>query len=223
MSDTNPLRRPGVTQVVVALLVPIVPFLVVGWWLEPAVEQWFQGEHRIETSPPVQGIAIFLGLAVDILLPIPSSLLLTVAGQSLGFLLGTLVGWMGLNTSALAGYYGGRWYGQRFYDRFGAAKASPSPGPLLDGNQIGSKMLLFASRPVPILAEACVIWAGMKRVDGWSFWLPVLSGNLLVAAFFALLGAQSREQQWMAIALFISMWIPLVILAGLRWRRIALS
>ena len=95
--------------IILALLVPIVPFVIFGEALESAIGGWL--EHPVIANRSVSAAAmIIMLLAVDILLPIPSTLVCTVAGKVLGPVGGTLACWLGLNLSAGIGY----WLARRF-------------------------------------------------------------------------------------------------------------
>lgn len=83
-----------------ALLVPVVPFLLLGESFEEQVAAWV----RQEWSPQTQFALIVAALSTDILLPIPSSAVSTYAGGVLGFVSGTLASWLGMTAGACLGY-----------------------------------------------------------------------------------------------------------------------
>ena len=86
--------------ITLVLLVPVIPFLGFGGPLEARVESWF--DSRLSHSATA---AIVVGaLASDILLPIPSSFVSTLAGSRLGLVGGTGVVWLGMTLGAVTGF-----------------------------------------------------------------------------------------------------------------------
>ena len=108
-------------MIVLALAVPTIPFLLLGWWLEPAIESLARSTAAMQSWQSAS--VIIFGLAIDIFLPVPSSVLLTFAGQSLGAWQGTLVGWVGLNLSAAIGLWASRKFGPWVIERFSSTDA----------------------------------------------------------------------------------------------------
>ena len=101
------MRRPlsillGLTALAVA--VPLVPFLAFGTRLDHAIAAW------LDPPPPAAVLAVAeVGiLAIDILLPVPSSLVATLGGAQLGIVAGTACGWLGMTLGAAAGWGLGR-------------------------------------------------------------------------------------------------------------------
>ena len=85
----------------------LVPFLLFESQLTAWTTQALDGR-----SPAVLAAIIAGGLASDLLLPVPSSVLSTMAGHELGFVPGTLTSWLGMTIGCLLGYSLGRWGGQ---------------------------------------------------------------------------------------------------------------
>ena len=92
----------------VVLLVPIIPFLLFG----DQVDQWFEG---VADNPPSMAATFLLVvglLATDILLPVPSSVVSTMSGWQLGWIIGTLATWVGMNVGAVIGFALAKRFGQ---------------------------------------------------------------------------------------------------------------
>ncbi len=85
----------------VVLLVVVAPFLAFGPQLEGAVSDWLAARP----DPWILAGAVVGLLAVDILLPIPSSVVGTLAGAELGVFGGMAATWLGLTLGAIIGYY----------------------------------------------------------------------------------------------------------------------
>lgn len=202
-------------MIVLALAVPTIPFLLLGWWLEPAIESLARSAAAMQ---PWQSVSVIIfGLAIDIFLPVPSSVLLTFAGQSLGAWQGTLVGWVGLNLSAAIGFWTSRKFGPWVMGRFSSTAAVEDVQQL---NRWSVWWTLIACRPLPILAEASVLLAGVNRVPLMQFWLPVLLANLIIAVAYSWLGEFSSKNDWFISAVIVSMVLPMMFIT-LRyiWKR----
>ncbi len=213
--DDTPLPN-TVTQlktlliIVAVLLVPIIPFVFLGSYLEPTIEDWFD-QSRLKANPVVTSAAVVVILASDILLPVPSSFVGTVAGQTLGTVVGSLATWMGLNLSCLIGYW------------LAAVIGTPLIKRLADDNAIRDVesmtamwgvWALIGLRPIPVLAEASVLLAGLGRMPQRKFWPAVIGANLGLSIAYAALGSYSAEHGWLGLALAVSIAIPLALFCG---------
>ena len=132
-------------------------------------------------------MVLFAVLASDILMPVPSCLASALCGALLGPWIGFAVSFSAMCVSAVAGYLLGR---------FGAELARRSVrgfSSALDASADGrGAMLIFLMRPVPVLAECSVVYAGLRRwpLGACAFWCLV--GNALVSAVYAVLGHLGR-------------------------------
>lgn len=196
-------------------MVPLVPFLLLGHWLEPLIESQFSDAATV-SNRWWTGLVIILGLTVDILLPIPSSVLLVFAGRTFGGLVGAAVGWLGLNLSAAVGFWISRRFGQSIVARF-SSRADVDDFALLDA-KVGWWSLV-ACRPLPILAEASVIFAGLSDMRGHRFWPPIIFANGILALLYGMLGDYAARQQWFVTAVVVSMVLPALAIIFLRWRQ----
>lgn len=204
---------------VIVLSVPLIPFLLIGSAVEPQIQAHvaalIANGHHWKTAA-----AIVTGLAVDIFLPVPSSVLLTFAGRCFGSTGGAALGWLGLNISAGLGFYISRWVGQPIVERFSSRSA------LADFKMLDEKSgpwALVACRGLPILAEASVIFAGLSDMKGPRFWFPVISANAVIALAYGVLGDFATRHQWFATAVVGSMVAPVVfvLIWRLRQKRLA--
>jgi len=172
MSQQNRKAAPLFWMIVLALAVPTIPFLLLGWWLEPAIESLATSTAAMQ--PWQSASVVIFGLAIDIFLPVPSSVLLTFAGQSLGAWQGTLVGWVGLNLSAAIGLWASRKFGPWVIERFSSTGAVEDVQQL---NQWSVWWTLIACRPLPdhrrrlqlvggVLSEKRLVCLCRYRFDG---------------------------------------------------------
>jgi uncharacterized membrane protein YdjX (TVP38/TMEM64 family) len=153
-------------------------------------------------------------LALDVILPVPSSIVSTGAGVLFGFERGTAVIWVGMMVGSVLGYLlGARATGaaRRFVGADGLARA----GRVAD--QYGDWAIIIC-RPVPVLAEASVILAGLIHTPWRRFTVLTATSNLGVAAAYAAIGAYS-----MSVGSFLLTFVGAIALPGLtmlvaRWR-----
>jgi len=181
--------------IVLALLIPIVPFLIIG---ELPGEKWLSasGDNALLFGLTGSGL-----LALDVLLPIPSSIVGTLLGARLGFLPGCLWTWGGLVLGNLVGYLAGR----LLLSRLG--RGLPETPTLL---------ILFVSRPVPVLAEALTFAAGAGRMPPGHFLITCSIGNAIYALVLAGNGATLIPDAMLGLGLIIPMLLPVV--AWTLWR-----
>jgi membrane protein DedA with SNARE-associated domain len=148
---------------------------------------WEDAFHAFAAS---QRSAFWIGalLAADVVLPVPSSLLSTAAGALLGFPLGALVSTIGMTAASATGYWLGASLGHR------AARWAGSE-PLNQARALCARYGDWAipmSRPVPVLAEAAAIVAGMIRLPWRRFLLLSALANLGISLAYAAVGAGSK-------------------------------
>jgi uncharacterized membrane protein YdjX (TVP38/TMEM64 family) len=189
--------------VTLVLMVPAIAFLSFGDSLEARIERWFDAAlSPVATATIVTGV-----LASDILLPIPSSFVSTLAGSRLGFVGGTAVVWLGMTLGAVVGFWLARVFGRPLAARL----ASPQDLSRMEsfGEERGP-VVLALTRALPVLAEASVLLVGAIGVP-WRRFLPVVMlANLGLAAAYAALGHYAREEGNLAVALAASIALPLL-------------
>ncbi len=134
-------------------------------------------------------IVLFLILASDIFLPIPSSIASTLCGLLLGAFLGFLVSFAAMSVSAAAGWFLGRFasgWARRLIGEDDMASLQAFQ------RRFGPWSLL-ALRPVPILAEASTVFAGIGRSPWGATAFQLALGNAAVSMVYALVGAYCAE------------------------------
>ncbi len=199
--------------IAVALAVPIVAFLCFGDVLEAKVSGWLD-------PPPGPGMLAALTvvvLASDILLPVPSSLVSTIAGAQLGIVLATMASWLGMMLGAMLGFQLARSCGRPL-----AAKLS-SPDDLGRMDRLAQRYgasILIASRALPVLAEAAVLLMGLTQLS-WRKFLPaVMLSNLGIAFVYSVLGRLASDRGELPLALGASIALPLLATTiARRWLR----
>lgn len=177
------LRWAALVVLVLALI--LVPFAI---WGEQ-IEVW---THTfIESAGDNAGwVMLVLGglLAFDILLPVPSSLVSAACGLLLGFVPGALTSFVGMLLSCVLGFGLGARLGRPFATKLvGAAELAR----LERLSQRFGDWTVIVTRPVPVLAEAAVLFAGMGRMSWPRFILLAGLANLGVSLVYAAVGAFS--------------------------------
>lgn len=179
----------------VAVAVPLVPWLLWGARLDHAVAAWLDPPP----PPPVLAVVEVGVLAADILLPVPSSLVATLGGASLGTVAGTACAWLGMTLGALAGWLLGRLAGAR-----GLATVDASArAAFATGERRFGPLAVILTRPLPIVAEAAAILAGATGMPWRTFLAAAAPANLAIAFAWSLAGGLGREAdslQWVAVA-----------------------
>jgi uncharacterized membrane protein YdjX (TVP38/TMEM64 family) len=152
----------------------------------------------------VASTSIFWLLALDVFLPVPSSIVSTAAGVLLGLWRGAAIVWAGMMVACLLGYgLGARASGlaRRFVGDAGLERA--------DGlvRRYGPWTIVIC-RPVPVLAEASVIFAGLVRAPFARFLALTALSNLGIAVGYAAFGAFSMRVDSFLVAFVGALIIP---------------
>ena len=157
------------------------------------------------TAAWLAGAAIFGLLALDVVLPVPSSIVSTAAGVLLGFWKGATLVWAGMTVACLLGYaLGARAAGpaRRFVGEDGLRRADALM------QRYGDYTIVLC-RPVPVLAEASVIFAGLVGAPFGRFLTMAVLSNLGIAMGYTAFGAFS-----MRIDSFLAAFLGALILPG---------
>ncbi len=190
------LRR--IIVIIVALLIPIVPFLIIG---EIPGEKWLS---RTDDNAFLFGLTGATLLTSDILLPIPSSIVGTLLGARLGILTGWAWTWSGLMVGNLIGFAAGKYL-------LKSMKVEISEAP--------TRAILFLSRPVPVFAEAAAITAGAANISIKRFLTACAAGNVIYAAVLSANGALLIPKSLAGPGLVLPMALPVI--SWLIWKRFA--
>ncbi len=170
---------------VVLIGMVLLPFLL----FEQQFNVFADSITRSETSRWLVAAAIFSLLAFDVFLPVPSSIVSTAAGVLLGFPAGAAVVWGGMMAGCLLGYAVGA-------RGSGAARRLVGEDGIVRAAQLVKRygdLTIVLCRPVPVLAEASVVFAGLVRAHYGRFVRLTAAANLGIAAGYAAVGAYSRR------------------------------
>ena len=171
--------------------------------LAPAAADW------IARAGTGSAAAIVILLAVDIFLPVPSSLVMVLSGAVFGAFWGSVL--------SLAGSIAGEWLGFELARRYGRRFSARVVGD----REIDSLARLFArhgaaavvvTRALPIAMETMSVVAGLSGMGRVAFLLASVVGTVPVVAAYAYAGAMSRETGSLVPAI-----VMLIAVAGAAW------
>jgi uncharacterized membrane protein YdjX (TVP38/TMEM64 family) len=186
------------SAIILLLAMILIPFFLFGPGIEARTAALAASAHG---AVAYGGAAL---LALDIVLPVPSSLLATAIGAALGPWIGTLVNAAGLTLGCAAGLLIGRSgsplarqiLGQGLFARFAAATARHGI------------VLILVCRAVPVLGEASIVAAGAGRAHFAAALAAAAAANLVIGAAYAFAGTAP-----LALAGALAIGLPVV--AGL--------
>lgn len=190
-----------------SLVLLVLLFILVPYFLFASqLEAWTANVLESAADRSVL-IAVFLAtvLTVDIVLPIPNSLVSTAAGFFLGFIPGTIVAWIGNTASCVLGYWVGLRFGRPVANRLvGADELERLEA---SARRLGDWVLVI-SRAVPVMGEASVLFAGMSKMPVKRFLVLVALANLGMSAIYAAVGAFAAEVNTFLLAFFGAILVP---------------
>ncbi|MEJ7900967.1 MAG: VTT domain-containing protein [Thermomicrobiales bacterium] len=147
-------------------------------------------------------------LLVDVLIPVPSSIVMTTQGALFGIVGGTVLGTIGSVGATLVGFAIGR-RGSRFINRYVGSGEQDQSRSLI--HRLGP-LAIIVTRPLPILAETTAIVAGSTPMT----WRQVITGALIgclpAATVYSAAGAFAS-----AVATGLLVFPLVIVLAALFW------
>ncbi|MFI4877149.1 MAG: TVP38/TMEM64 family protein [Blastopirellula sp. JB062] len=198
------------------LLAPILPLL---FWEAEAESLLVRWSER-PPSAPLTALLVFTLLAADIVLPVPSSVVNTLAGSQLGTFAAAIVCWAGMTTGATIAFGLARRYGDPIVRRY--TKDSDVAGMRKVADRIGPWGIAL-TRALPILAEAMVLLLGASRLPWRRFLPPTALANLGIAIAYAAFGELAAAHEWILIAAAVSAAAPLLVTWFFRRRWLAVE
>lgn len=186
------------------LAIILIPFFLFGHQIEVWTIDFL--DSRSQYSVLVASVVILL-LAVDILVPVPSSLVSTAAGFFLGLVGGTLASLAGMTISCVVGY----WLAVRLGRPLAVRIVREEELLRLESwyQRLGDWVMVVC-RPVPVLAEGSVLFAGLGRMRLQRYLVLVTLSNLGVAAVYAAVGALSATVNSFLLAFAGAILVPLI-------------
>lgn len=194
------LRWVVVAAVILALI--LLPFA----FFEQPITQWSEAQL---SGPPTAllGAVVMILLAVDVVLPVPSSIVNTASGALFGWTIGAMVAWGGLMIGCAGGWALGRSVGRAGLLRF-MGKTDLSRAEAI-AERFGNTAIVV-SRPIPVLAEASTLLAGACGVPFRRMMLLSALSNAGISLVYAGVGAFSAQ-----VSSFLLAFAAAVVLPGL--------
>jgi uncharacterized membrane protein YdjX (TVP38/TMEM64 family) len=163
------------------------------------IEKWVEFNLKSASSLFTYALLSFTLLVSDIVLPIPSSLIMLLNGKILGIFFGTLNSTLASTLSSAIGFYLGR-KSNVYLDKFFNAKEKEIGNRLFQ--KWGNPVILF-SKALPIVSEAVSFVSGTTAITLKVFLGYSLAGNLIVSTVYAAIGKLSTSLNSNGIAAII--------------------
>lgn len=185
----------------------LLAFILVPWMLFD--EAITRAVGQVFASPAAHGAPVALLivalLALDVVLPTPSSLVSVAAGALFGGLLGGLLIWLGMMLGCLIGYWLGARAGRPLARRL-LGQGELERAMRLAGRVDGPALAL--TRAVPVLAEATTLAAGAAGAPLARFAVVTGLANAGVAAVYAAVGAAALSEGSFLLAFAAAAGLP---------------
>ena len=157
----------------------------------------------------VLAATIGVGLLIaDVVLPVPSSIVMVAHGALFGVLWGTVLSLVGSVGAAVFGFAIGR-RGGRLLERVVTAAERERASSIVER---WGTLAIIVTRPVPLLAETVAIMAGASSMSWRALVVASLAGSLPPALVYSLTGAAVANLQNTAL-----MFGLVLLIAGVFW------
>lgn len=208
--DQIKIRWILLTIAIVAVL--LIPFILFG----DSIENWTN--YFFQSSPPRLAAGMVIGtlLSIDILAPIPSSVVSTAGGYFLGFIGGTLISLLGMTISCLIGYWIGARFGRAAVEGFVDQKEISRFESL---QKKYGDWIIIISRSIPLFAETSVLFAGIGRMEMSRFVFMTTISNLGISMVYAAVGAYFAHINSFLFAFIGSILLPGIMMFILKNKR----
>lgn len=202
--------------ILLVLFIILIPFIL----FNDLIEIWTRNILNSTSSNLIIASAVFGLLSIDILAPIPSSIVSTAGGYFLGFIFGTIVSLIGMTVSCIVGYY------------LGAKIGTPISKKLVGEEELSrfeklqkryGEWIIIISRAVPIFAEASILTAGIGRMPVKKFMILILLSNLGISIVYSAIGAYSANVNSFLLAFAGAIILPAIGMAVLKMNRLVKS
>jgi uncharacterized membrane protein YdjX (TVP38/TMEM64 family) len=193
-----------------SLSVVLISFILVPFFLFATATETlvFAFLDEAESGVVVAAVAVS-ALALDVFLPIPSSIISTICGSALGVTMGALVSGLGMSLSCLLGWYFGRRVGRAGAEQLVGERELRRMEQLFIRRGLAAVVIC---RPVPVAAEASIILAGMSGAALGRLMLVSTLSNLGISLVYATAGALAWESQSFFYALIAAICFPVLCL-----------
>jgi uncharacterized membrane protein YdjX (TVP38/TMEM64 family) len=192
------------------LVVLLLLFFLGAFLLVETLQPTFLSDPRVWMEARSVGAALAgVGmLVVDVVLPIPSSLVMILNGALFGILVGTLLSLLGALGAAIVGFLMGRRGGPLLVRFVPPADRERADRLLQDWGMLA----IIATRSIPLLAETVIIMAGASSIPWRTMLLATLVGSLPMSLLYAITGATAAT-----FANGLLSFSMVLLIAGLFW------
>lgn len=162
----------------------------------PAITGW------LDEPGPKSALLIVLLLVADLVLPIPSSLVMVLSGAAFGAVKGAAIAGVGSFGCSVLGFEVARRYGR------GAAARLVGEADISHLERTFARYgagAVFVTRALPIMKEAMSVVAGLSAMPRGTFILATIAGTIPEVAVYAWAGSASRDAGTLVPALVILM------------------
>ncbi|WP_395606914.1 3-dehydroquinate synthase [Pseudomonas sp. B22129] len=207
-SKKGPVDHFWLSLMVFSVLV-IASFLLFEQQIQHVLIQLNQFQPTTANGALSVALLLIALLALDVVLPVPSSMVALLAVALLGSLGGYLAIFIGLCLGAGLGYALGAGYFRLLSGRLGLHQRQPG--------QLAYRLntlSLICLRGVPVLAETSVVAAGMQRYPLRAFLLITTLANAGLALAYTAIGTFLIEENALLVTILASMVLPLLFVAG---------
>ena len=175
-----------------------------GWMTGAAVGGWIEAVRASRGGRWLAAALVIGLLSGDLLLPVPSSVVMTLSGSALGWAAGTAAAFAGAMGSALLGFGLCRRYSRPAFRRL----VGPEEEARADGfmRRYGAWAILL-SRSVPMLTEVVSCAAGLSGLSWRAFTLLSATGTLPLCGIYAWAGSRG-VQSGFGWALWLAFILP---------------
>ena len=154
--------------------------------------------RTLRENPEWGGLLVIGLLMIDLLLPVPGTVVISAVGFVYGPMAGGVIATVGLLFAAIAGYLVGRWIG---VSRAAAWMGEDDLARARRWLDQGGVWMVCLSRGLPMLPEAISCTAGLVKMSFLRFVLAALCGCIPMGFGFAWIGWSGRENPLIAIVL----------------------
>ena len=185
---------------------------VFGFSFESWAREWMAG-----AGTPAAAVVVGL-LALDIFIPVPSSIIMILSGAAFGVVWGSLL--------AFAGSIGGEWLGFELARKYGTALSNRFIGDASERRRLNDVLMthgaaaIVVTRALPVVMETMSIVAGLSLMRRTTFLIASAIGTAPIVVVYAYAGAKSRETGSLVPAIVM---LIAVAAGGWIWYRAAIS
>ena len=174
------------------------------------------GNFVLPTEPVPVACAIVGLLVLDVVLPVPSGLVMLAAGHQFGVLVGTSLVCLGALLGAVFAWELGRLGGRRLEKVVTVQERKKITRAL---NRWGM-MFIVVTRPVPLVAEVVLLVAGAAAMSRLRVYTATVVGSVIPAVIFTYSGHLALDQDQALWVLFGTISIAVMFwLIGRKWMR----